>query len=219
MLIFLEKNKNLTRKERERLLKRFEILDVAANLFATKGFDGTKLEDIAEASEFGKGTLYNYFENKEDIYVEIINRITDDYLSELKKISTKSKTLCEFISQLIDYLVEFVAVDRSAFLMLLRLRTEMNAIEKVRKSKVIKNYRIEATKIFKSKINLAIKNKEIEKINPDHFVILFRNLTFPYFHSILIMKNKSRSVLQTKKDLVEAGNFIVATLFNGISKR
>jgi len=98
MIKFLEKNKNLTRKERERLLKRFEILDTAANLFAEKGYDKTKLEDIAEAAEFGKGTIYNYFENKEKIYVEIIDRITDDYLLELKKIDSTTKTLKEFIS-------------------------------------------------------------------------------------------------------------------------
>lgn len=216
---FLEKNKSLTRKERERLLKRFEILEAAANLFASKGFDGTKLEDIAEAAEFGKGTLYNYFENKEEIYVEIIDRITDDYLEELKKMNLNTKTLNDFISLLIEYLIDFVSNDKSAFLMLLRLRTEINAIEKVRKSKKIKNYRVEATKIFNAKLNAAIKNGEIKKINPNHFIALFRNLTFPYFHSIIMMNQNSKKVLETKKELVDAGNFIVTTLFNGISKR
>lgn len=213
MIKFLEKNKNLTRKERERLLKRFEILDAAASLFAEKGYDRTKLEDIAETAEFGKGTIYNYFENKENIYVEIIDRITDDYLVELKKIDSTTKTLKEFISLLIDYIIEFVNNDKAAFLMLLRMRTEMNAIEKVRKSKVIKNYKVEASKIFELKINQAVKNKEIKKINPEHFLILFRSSVFPYFHSMLMMNRTS------KKDLKEAGNFIVTTLFNGISKR
>lgn len=213
MIKFLEKNKNLTRKERERLLKRFEILDAAASLFAEKGYDKTKLEDIAEAAEFGKGTIYNYFENKENIYVEIIDRITDDYLVELKKIDSTTKTLKEFVSLLIDYIIEFVNNDKAAFLMLLRMRTEMNAIEKVRKSKVIKNYKVEASKIFELKINQAIKNKEIKKINPEHFLILFRSSVFPYFHSMLMMNRTS------KKELKEAGNFIVTTLFNGISKR
>ncbi|MCP5061942.1 MAG: TetR/AcrR family transcriptional regulator [Ignavibacteriae bacterium] len=213
MIKFLEKNKNLTRKERERLLKRFEILDAAASLFAEKGYDKTKLEDIAEIAEFGKGTIYNYFENKENIYVEIIDRITDDYLVELKKIDSTTKTLKEFISLLIDSIIEFVNNDKAAFLMLLRMRTERNAIEKVRKSKVIKNYKVEASKIFELKINQAIKNKEIKKINPEHFLILFRSSVFPYFHSMLMMNRIS------KKDLREAGNFIVTTLFNGISKR
>lgn len=58
---------DLSRKERDKLRNREAILEAAVHLFAKKGFSETKLEDVAALAEFGKGTLYNYFENKNDL--------------------------------------------------------------------------------------------------------------------------------------------------------
>lgn len=57
----------LSRKERDKLRNKEAILEAAVHLFAQKGFTETKLEDVAALAEFGKGTLYNYFENKNDL--------------------------------------------------------------------------------------------------------------------------------------------------------
>jgi len=214
MLKFLEQTDGLSRKEREKLFKRYEILNSAVKLFAKKGYDGTKLEDIAEAAEFGKGTIYNYFETKEDIYLEIIDRVTEDYTKKLNEMNQKSKTLYEFVSLITENLARFVLNDQFEFLMLLRLRTEINAIEKVKKSKIVQNYITVARKVFKQKITSAIKNNEIKKINPDYFVLLFRNLLFPYFYSILIQNKNNVS----EKELKSAGDFVLSTLFHGIAK-
>ncbi len=214
MLKFLEQTDGLSRKEREKLFKRYEILNSAVKLFAKKGYDGTKLEDIAEAAEFGKGTIYNYFETKEDIYLEIIDRVTEDYTKKLNEMNQKSKTLYEFVSLITENLARFVLIDQFEFLMLLRLRTEINAIEKVKKSKIVQSYITVARKVFKQKITSAIKNNEIKKINPDYFVLLFRNLLFPYFYSILIQNKNNVS----EKELKSAGDFVLSTLFHGIAK-
>ena len=57
----------MSRKERDKLRNKEAILDAAVHLFAQNGFAETKLEDVAALAEFGKGTLYNYFENKSDL--------------------------------------------------------------------------------------------------------------------------------------------------------
>jgi len=59
----------LSRKERNKLRNREAIIEAAVHLFAVKGFNETKLEDVATLAEFGKGTIYNYFENKDDLLV------------------------------------------------------------------------------------------------------------------------------------------------------
>ena len=115
MLRFLEKNVNLSRKEREKLFKRFEILNSAIKLFAENGYEKTKLEDIAELAEFGKGTIYNYFETKEDIYLEIIDRVTENYTEKLIEMDSKSKTLLEFVSQITDNLIKFILMIKQLF--------------------------------------------------------------------------------------------------------
>ena len=64
--------KKLSRKEREAAWRKSEIVEAARRLFASKGFEATSLQEIAEASEFSVGALYNFFENKEDIYFAVI---------------------------------------------------------------------------------------------------------------------------------------------------
>lgn len=57
-------------------------VDVARQLFAKKGLDGTTMNDIAVASGKGRRTLYTYFSKKEDIYSAVIE-------SELERLSEK----------------------------------------------------------------------------------------------------------------------------------
>jgi TetR/AcrR family transcriptional regulator len=65
--------KQLSRKERERLRHRQEILDTALKLFSERGFHNVSMQQIAEASEFAVGTLYNFFESKETLFEELIS--------------------------------------------------------------------------------------------------------------------------------------------------
>lgn len=61
---------------------RQKLVDVARQLFAKKGLNGTTMNDIAAASGKGRRTLYTYFSRKEDIYYAVIE-------SELERLSDK----------------------------------------------------------------------------------------------------------------------------------
>lgn len=52
-----------------------EILKIAAEVVWQKGFSGTKLSDIAEAAGIVKGSLYHYFDSKEEIYDRILANV------------------------------------------------------------------------------------------------------------------------------------------------
>ncbi len=52
--------------------KRMKILATAAELFAAHPFHKVLLSDVAEAAGVGKGTLYIYFKNKEDLYLSVL---------------------------------------------------------------------------------------------------------------------------------------------------
>ncbi|GAB4323512.1 MAG: TetR/AcrR family transcriptional regulator [Candidatus Zixiibacteriota bacterium] len=66
---------SLPRRERERLTRRLEIVEAACNVFSEKGFERATLDEIAEQAEYGKGTLYNYFKNKEDLFAASMQRV------------------------------------------------------------------------------------------------------------------------------------------------
>lgn len=48
------------------------MIAAARTMFARIGFAQTKLEDVADLAEFGKGTLYNYFPNKEALFASVL---------------------------------------------------------------------------------------------------------------------------------------------------
>jgi len=54
----------------DREKKKQMILENAINVFSKEGFEGTDVEGIAKLSNVGKGTVYRYFGNKEQLFVE-----------------------------------------------------------------------------------------------------------------------------------------------------
>jgi AcrR family transcriptional regulator len=63
----------LARRERRIERRRKEILEAAARVFADQGYDSATTRDIAEAVDMGESTLYNYFQNKREILLAIID--------------------------------------------------------------------------------------------------------------------------------------------------
>jgi AcrR family transcriptional regulator len=70
---------NLPRRERGKLLQRREILDAALKLFSEKGFHNVSIHEIAKEAEFGIGTLYKFFANKEELYKALIMEVGEKF--------------------------------------------------------------------------------------------------------------------------------------------
>jgi TetR/AcrR family transcriptional regulator len=68
----MEPSATLSRREREKLWQRREMLTAAIELFSEKGFHNVSMLEIAKKAEFAIGTLYKFFKNKEDLYKSII---------------------------------------------------------------------------------------------------------------------------------------------------
>lgn len=67
------------------------LIEVARELFARYGKKEVTMNDIAEASQKGRRTLYTYFTNKEEIYKAVIDRELETVLERLNKVSTEQK--------------------------------------------------------------------------------------------------------------------------------
>src|SRR3990172_2225866 len=64
--------KNEPRFERRKDARPSEILDAALDLFVEKGFAATRLEDVAQRAGVSKGTVYLYFDSKDDLFKAVI---------------------------------------------------------------------------------------------------------------------------------------------------
>lgn len=63
-----------------------EFLSVAYNLFITKGYDNTSVDEIIEKVNIAKGTFYYYFTSKEEMLDEVINKMINEEIIEAKKV-------------------------------------------------------------------------------------------------------------------------------------
>jgi len=78
----------IERREREKKQRQDAIIDAAEKVFFSKGVDTATMDDVAEAAELSKGTLYLYFKSKEELYLAITKRaleILTDMFSEATK--------------------------------------------------------------------------------------------------------------------------------------
>lgn len=79
----MTQGKKLSRREREKLRQRQEILDAALELFSQSGYHNVSMNEIAEKSEFAVGTLYKFFSSKEDIYKSLLVETSRRFFSAL----------------------------------------------------------------------------------------------------------------------------------------
>ena len=72
----------MTKNQIERKLK---ILKSAVQSFAASGFHISDIDKIAKNAGVGKGTLYRYFQNKEDLFFESVKYCMDEMYDEIGK--------------------------------------------------------------------------------------------------------------------------------------
>lgn len=53
------------------------ILDAAMSIFSSKGYYDTRLDEIADASESSKGSIYFHFPNKEKLFISLVDQFAD----------------------------------------------------------------------------------------------------------------------------------------------
>lgn len=105
----------LTRKEREKIRHKAEILQAALNLFSGKGFHNVSMQDVAGESEFAVGTLYNFFQSKEQLFTELLNDCAEKIYQILWPIlqtqlpeNEKIRAFIKAHSKLVEDNIEFI---------------------------------------------------------------------------------------------------------------
>ncbi|MDY0282145.1 MAG: TetR/AcrR family transcriptional regulator [Salinivirgaceae bacterium] len=73
------KNQKLSRREREKLRQRQEMLTAALDLFSEKGYHNVAMHEVAARAQFAIGTLYKFFQNKEDLYKALVLEQCDKF--------------------------------------------------------------------------------------------------------------------------------------------
>ncbi len=82
--------------------KRERILAAAISVFAEKGFYATRVSEIAKAAGVADGTIYLYFENKEDVLVSIFRDRIGQLIEVLKREIAEARSVEERIRRIVE---------------------------------------------------------------------------------------------------------------------
>ncbi len=101
-----------SRREERRLLQqgfsRSQLLDAAEDVFGRKGFHETTLKEVAELAEFSVGSVYSFFESKDDLFRQIFVRRGEEFMPAIHAILDDTAIdPVEQLHQLIDFEIGF----------------------------------------------------------------------------------------------------------------
>ncbi len=91
--------------------KRKRIVDKAWELIAKNGYEETKVEDITRKLGISKGSFYTYFETKDELLYEILEKLKMEILEYLKKINvnqTPTKILEDYVKAKMNHAVKML---------------------------------------------------------------------------------------------------------------
>jgi len=91
-----------TRREQLRQQTRVEILQAAAHLIAQKGVTSLSMDEVAALSGLSKGSLYNYFSNREELIWLVIDTYHQHFLEQALPLMESAASFRERFTSLVD---------------------------------------------------------------------------------------------------------------------
>ncbi len=112
-------DEGLSRRARENLRRREEMLAAALELFSEKGYHNVSMHEIAAKAEFAVGTLYKFFRNKEELYksliVELADRFHEALTSTIREADDEIEQLRNYVKAKREVFAENISVLRLYF--------------------------------------------------------------------------------------------------------
>jgi len=95
--------------------KRRHILEIASRIFAKHDYHSVSMDEVARAARVGKGTLYRYFESKEDLYLALLDsallllteRLEEEERADLSPDETLSRMVRAIVRTFCQHLPSF----------------------------------------------------------------------------------------------------------------
>jgi len=124
-----------TKKEIVTAFRTREILAAARTLLEQRGPEAMTMEEIAAAAGVAKGTLYLYFQSKDDLILALITQVGENILQDVEASLEGLGTPPEKLSRMVSVLLEYLNRERLLFPMYARelSRGERESIEGFRR--------------------------------------------------------------------------------------
>ncbi len=162
-----------TRKRMPPEERKEQILNCARKLFAADGYYQTQISDIQKASNVARGTVYQYFKSKDEIFTTILEDLFIKWKSELADIpdedSEEYKSGIKFFGYKIKRSFEFFVNNPDYCSILLKIGLGLGE----NFDRLISNFNFQILELAKKYLIVGIK---LKRIKPDTDVELVANL-------------------------------------------
>ncbi|WP_211750189.1 TetR/AcrR family transcriptional regulator [Paenibacillus sp. Marseille-Q4541] len=142
--------------------RRKQVIQAAAQSFALFGYKATTMDQVAKIANVGKGTIYTFFTNKEELFDEILHEV----ILEMKHIAEREldheQTFASNLFRILDSLLEF----REQHELLIKLSQEVREFGTVQAK--LGNAKVEGviTGYLEKELRLAQEKGEIKPCDP-----------------------------------------------------
>lgn len=154
--------------------KREKILEVAANLFSRKNYHEVMMDEVASLTDIAKGTVYNYFESKEELYFTIMSTKLSNLNTSLKEKISGEISCIESLHSYVIHLYMFMIKYQSFFLMYQKeyLNAENDFCEQ------LKSHNEDLKSILKGILRKGVRDNQFRNIDEDFAVKLILGSIF-----------------------------------------
>jgi AcrR family transcriptional regulator len=125
--------KNRTQERAVRTRRRLK--EAALDVFCEKSVDAATIEEITQKADLGKGTLYQHFDDKEEIVVTLVEEAVDHLIERIRAYDSAPETIEEMLEHLLNAHYEFSVDAREEFLLLFQgkilLKLESDALDEL----------------------------------------------------------------------------------------
>ena len=169
------------------LKTREKLIEVARQLFANKGIENTTMNDIANASDKGRRTIYTYFKNKKEIYNAVIERESEHLVSRLREIVTLNISPVEKLRRFLEIRFDLIKDSSSAQNDPLKrfFMRDVKRGERIRKLALEKE-RVLLSEILKEGISQGFfDSQQCEKFDPVRIMVI-QGIDFSYLRDNFI---------------------------------
>jgi AcrR family transcriptional regulator len=107
-----------TRSQKKVKRTRKRLKKAALDVFSEKSVDAATIEDITEKADLGKGTLYQHFEDKDQIVITLVDEAVEHLIERIRSYDSAPETLEDMLEHLLNVHYEFSVDSSEEFLLL-----------------------------------------------------------------------------------------------------
>lgn len=186
--------------------RRHEILQAATKSFTLFGYKATTIEQVAKIANVGKGTIYTFFSNKEELFQEVVIHLIHQMTHEADGLIDVEASFTQNAHRALMKMLEF----RERHLLFAKLLEEEMALRTPEVKQMLLKIESEIISYVSARIRKGIEKGEVVPCNPEHVAFLLFKSYLAFIVDWQLTHNESLD----EKEILDLFN---ETIFRGLA--